>query len=101
MSGVYTPSAWDFGHDPEECYKAPVRRPKQKLAFAVVPEPRRGAVVFSDDKRDHNPLKFGKFRGKSPCEIAALDADYLLWIKDNHKDADKLVSPELLTQCLP
>ena len=40
---------------------------------------------FDDDKKstqevlDHTPLKFGKFRGKTPEQVAEIDPRYLCW----------------------
>jgi hypothetical protein len=32
---------------------------------------------------DNTPLEFGKFRGKTPNEIAEIEPSYIVWMYDN------------------
>lgn len=32
-----------------------------------------------DEKLDHTPITFGKYRGKTPSEIADADPGYIIW----------------------
>jgi NADH:ubiquinone oxidoreductase subunit len=32
---------------------------------------------------DHRPLRFGKYRGKTPAEISEIDPQYLVWMHEN------------------
>ena len=33
--------------------------------------------------KDHTPLTFGKYKGKTPEEIAEYDPSYVVWMYDN------------------
>lgn len=45
---------------------------------------------------DDEPLKFGKYKGETPNEIAKHDPSYIVWIHENTK---RHVSDELYEQC--
>lgn len=46
---------------------------------------------------DDKPLRFGKYRGASPNEVADLDPDYLVWAYDVMNP--KICSKELSLEC--
>ena len=33
--------------------------------------------------KDHTPLSFGKYKGKTPEEIAEIDGSYVVWMFEN------------------
>ena len=37
--------------------------------------------------KDHTPLAFGKYKGKTPEEVAELDPSYVVWMYENVKPA--------------
>lgn len=46
---------------------------------------------------DDEPLTFGKYKGKTPNEVAGIDPSYLVWLVQNVDDG--LVSDELYSEC--
>ena len=34
----------------------------------------------ADEKLDHTPLTFGKYKGKTPSEIAEVNESYIRWM---------------------
>lgn len=40
----------------------------------------------SDEDADHLPLVFGKYKGKTPSEVAETDPSYIVWMFDNVKN---------------
>ena len=35
---------------------------------------------MTPERLDQTPLQFGEHKGKTPCEVALIDPDYLLWV---------------------
>lgn len=33
--------------------------------------------------KDHTPLSFGKYKGKTPEEVAEIDGSYVVWMFEN------------------
>lgn len=97
MSGVYTPSAWDFGHDPDQQFSAPISRPSRPKSAPLRPS-KRSVIVDSWLESDLTPLTFGMYQGKTPVEIASLDADYIQWIVEKYPARAGLFSATLLSQ---
>ena len=42
-----------------------------------------GCDVTADALKDRTPLRFGKYRGKTPEEVAACDPSYVVWMHAN------------------
>lgn len=40
-------------------------------------------MTTSADKLDHTPLTWGKYKGKTPDQIAETDPSYVVWMFDN------------------
>ena len=40
-------------------------------------------VETADEKLDHTPLTFGKYKGKTPSDIAEEDPSYIIWMYEN------------------
>jgi len=47
--------------------------------------------------KDNEPLAFGKYKGKTPNEIADVDIGYIVWMYDNVKP--RVCSKELRDAC--
>ena len=47
--------------------------------------------------KDHTPLPFGKYKGKTPEEIAEIDGSYVVWMFENVKPPP--CSKELAEAC--
>lgn len=90
MSGVRTPSLWDIGQDPD-------RRASPRNLINIQ-EPRRGIPGLRGRLCDRISLNFGKYRGKTPEEIAAFDSDYLVWLKEKSLKYGGYVSDHLISQ---
>ena len=90
MSGIRTPSLWDIGQDPA------LRAPPRVLLDSK--EPRRGIPRLQGRLCDRISLNFGKYKGKTPEEIAAFDSDYLVWLKEKSLKYGGYVSDHLVSQ---
>ena len=60
---------------------------------------------MSNVKQDRVPLEFGKYKGKTPDEIADIDAAYIVWLYNNvtvrtDGNKHKLVSKVLYNACV-
>lgn len=42
-------------------------------------------MTTHDERLDHTPLTFGKYKGKTPSEIAVDDPSYIVWMHNNIK----------------
>lgn len=51
-----------------------------------------------DEELDHTALDFGKYKGKTPSEIAEVDAKYVIWMYQNF--GSKPCSKALYDACL-
>ena len=40
----------------------------------------------ADEKLDHTPLTFGKYKGKTPSDVAEKDPSYITWMYENVKN---------------
>jgi len=47
--------------------------------------------------KDNMPLKFGKYKGRTPHEIADIDSGYIIWAYTNMKA--KICSRQLFEAC--
>ena len=53
------------------------------------------------EQLDHTPLSFGKYKGKTPSEVAEGDPGYIVWLYDTWADQRRpqLVSKALADDC--
>lgn len=54
---------------------------------------------MTPERLDQTPLQFGEHKGKTPCEIALIDPDYLLWVAGTTHTP--VASDALLKACKP
>jgi len=93
MIKIHSPrtlSAFDLGINPAT--GEPLRERVE------INEPRPGVVAEAGSAGDNVPFDFGKYRGKTAVQIAALDVSYLLWLDENVPSRKGYVSPDLLAR---
>lgn len=63
--------------------------PLEQPLFNLPDAPTASGVAKSEgfatnaDKLDHTPLDFGKYRGKTPNEVAEINPGYIVWMFEN------------------
>lgn len=40
-------------------------------------------MTTHDERLDHTPLTFGKYKGKTPSQIADINPSYIVWLWEN------------------
>lgn len=53
--------------------------------------------MTKDEELDHTPLDFGKYRGQTPDQIAAIDPGYVVWLR--REVYPPIVSRLLASEC--
>jgi uncharacterized protein (DUF3820 family) len=51
------------------------------MTYIYKPNEKEQAAIKADT--DHTPLKFGKYKGRTPNDVAEIDPQWLVWAYNN------------------
>ena len=75
-TSITRPSSWDFGAHPDQHREETGSSSGAKIAETETPPALQAEFPSA---LDNTPLVFGKYKGKTPVQIAVFDPYYLLW----------------------